>query len=158
MVVLEVGGRSSVISIAKGAQLIFRGAAHLSNNFSINLNSGAEVRIGDNFYSNYNFLLSCSSRVSFGKDCLVGWDVQIIDSDGHKIGTQFGKLEDVPKPIEIGNHSWLCSGAAILKGSFLKEGSIVALNATLSSKIEQDHVLVAGIPAKVIKRNIDWRH
>lgn len=155
---MEAGGYRSIISIAKDAQLIFKGTANLSNNFTMNLNSGAEVSIGENFYSNYNFLLSCSSRVSFGDDCMIGWNVQIIDSDGHKIGVRFSELKESPKPIDIGNHVWICSDTSILKGASLKEGSIVALKATLSSRIEEDHVLVAGIPAKVIKRNIDWEH
>ena len=45
----------------------------------------------------------------------------------------------------------------ILKGSVIEDNSIIGINSLVNSKIERD-CLAVGSPAKIVKRNITWKH
>ncbi len=55
--------------------------------------------------------------------------------------------------IFLGNHTWVAAGAIVLPGTkIIGEGVIIAAGAVLSGEIKEDYVLVAGVPAKIIKQ------
>lgn len=52
---------------------------------------------------------------------------------------------------------WVCSEASILKNAYLPDGSVLAYKSILTKKItDKSGKLFAGIPAKVIKEDINW--
>ncbi|MFT5196686.1 MAG: maltose O-acetyltransferase [Cellvibrionaceae bacterium] len=94
------------------------------------LNLGAEINIGD--------------YVGFGQQVL-------ILTESHEIGTseyRSGKL--IPKPVTIGNGCWIGARSTILPGVTIGDGVIVAAGAVVTKDVKPN-VLVAGIPAKVIR-------
>ena len=58
--------------------------------------------------------------------------------------------------IIIGNHVWIGAHSTILKGSNIKNGSIIAIKSLVSSYFENENIIIGGIPAKELKRNIYW--
>ena len=58
--------------------------------------------------------------------------------------------------VEIGNHCWIAWNCQILKGSKIPNGSIVGGNSFVNKKFEEESCVIAGTPAKVVKRNIGW--
>ena len=44
----------------------------------------------------------------------------------------------------------------ILKGTYISENSIIGINSLVTSNKFPANVIIAGVPAKVIKKNIDW--
>jgi acetyltransferase-like isoleucine patch superfamily enzyme len=50
---------------------------------------------------------------------------------------------------------WIGKNAVILKGIIIGEGSVIAAGAVVTKDVP-DHCLVAGVPAKVIRKNIEW--
>lgn len=56
----------------------------------------------------------------------------------------------------LGDHCWIGYGCTIYKNGGLAKNSILAGSSVLTKKIEEENVAVAGNPAKIVKRNINW--
>jgi|SRR5690554_705164 len=81
-------------------------------------------------------------RAEIGKDCLIG--------QGITIG---GKSKSINVP-RIGNNVYLSAGCRVLGDIHIGDNSIVGANAVVVKDVPPNSI-VAGIPAKIIKTNID---
>lgn len=133
-------------------KLVFRGKALLQSNFHLNI--AGTVTIGDKFSSNTGFTLSCGKSVTFGDDCLLGWNVTVIDGDGHKI-TSNGNITNADRSIDIGRHCWIAANAAILKGVRLADGTVVPYGSVITKSNTEVNTVFNG---RVLKENIEWEH
>jgi acetyltransferase-like isoleucine patch superfamily enzyme len=106
---------------------------------------------GERGFINTNSTLNCFCHIEIGDDCGVGDNVTIADSDHHSIN---GK--NPTAPIIIGNHVWICSNAMICAGVTIGDGSVVAAGAVVVKDVPP-HCLVGGVPAKVLKENVEWK-
>lgn len=146
---------SSYISVENGGKIVFNGMCTVAEGFNLYVNSGT-LKIGKHFYANRNFKVQCEDCIELNRDALIGWNVQIRDTDGHDI-IYDGFLKIQREPISIGSHVWIASDVTILKGSKISDDSIVACNSTVCGlKVEVNECLIAGIPGKVIKRKVKW--
>jgi len=120
----------------------------------------------------YNFRNLPHAGIFIGSDCLIGEYSVIRGQGGVTIGdrvytspfTQILAVSHIfsdpdrpfieqgitAKGITIENDVWIGSGAIILDGVRIGQGSVVAAGAVVTKDIA-DHVVVAGIPAKVVK-------
>ncbi len=140
---------------AKNGGIVFDGNVSIGLANSIRVENGT-LFFGDGFSSNSNCFFSCSEGISFGKNCLLGYNVNIRDADGHRIIIN-EKVSALKKKIVIEDHVWLCSYVDVLKGSYIRENSVVGYKALVSSEFEKGNVIIAGIPAKIIKTDINWQ-
>ncbi len=140
-----------------GGILTFEGTARICAGSSIRIDSG-ELFIGEHFICNKNCFISCSTGISIGHHVLFGWNVNIRDTDGHTI--YINNIErTAAKKVIIGNHVWVASYVDILKGSFIANESVVGYGSCVKSGISgEEHVLLMGNPAKIVKNNIDWKY
>ena len=115
--------------------------------------------IGESFnIESGRFLLGEGSALRIGEDCMFSNRISIFTYDGHAVLDNISQeVINKPSDITIGNHVWLGRNSAVLKGSVISDNSIVAYNAVVNSKIEESNVILAGIPAKIVKRNINWQ-
>jgi hypothetical protein len=61
--------------------------------------------------------------------------------------------------INIGARVWLALNAVILRGANISSGSIVGLNSLIKNKTFPNNCIIAGTPARIIKKDIFWtRH
>jgi acetyltransferase-like isoleucine patch superfamily enzyme len=123
-------GADSYVRVIKNGELI--------------LNSG---------YINEGVQITCASKIVIGERCVIARDVVIRDYDAHTIDVPG---YEIAKPIEIGNHVWIGNRAMILKGVKIGDGAIIAAGAIVTKDIPA-HCIAAGIPAKVIKKDINWK-
>lgn len=117
----------------------------------ISVADNAELSLGSGFLNN-NAKISCFEKITIGKDVKISEEVIIRDSDNHSI------LKDgyqKTKPIHIGNHVWIGLRATILKGVTIGDGAVVAAGSVVTKDVPP-HSLVGGVPAKVIRENINW--
>ncbi len=98
-----------------------------------------------------------NSQVIIGKDFMCSFDVKIWCTDSHSIyDINSKKLLNKGKSIIIEDHVWVCMNSTILKNSLIKANTIIGAHSVVAKKFNENNVIIAGNPAKIIKRNINW--
>lgn len=117
------------------------------------------VHIGKNSDSNgvWIDLLEDNSSVIIGDNCMLSWNIHIFASDSHTIyDVTSKKLLNWGKEIVIGDNVWLAMDCTILKNTFIAKNCIVGASAVVSGKFKEPNCVIAGNPAKIVKRGIAW--
>lgn len=115
---------------------------------------GGKLQIGNNSFINPNSIIFAHCEISIGDNCAISWNCQIMDSDIHSMVVDGTVLPNY-SPIKIGHKVWIGSGCKILKGVTIGDGAVIAAGAIVTTNIPAG-TLAAGVPAKVIKKNIIW--
>ena len=93
-------------------------------------------------------------RIEIGDDIWTGHYVYVTDQNhGYEdldlpIGTQMWRNE----PVVIGSGSWLGHGAVVLPGSNVGRHVVIAAGAVVAGIDVPDFSVVAGVPARVVRR------
>ena len=123
--------------------------------------------------------ITCPEKIKVGRFCCINDGVQIHAGGGITLGdnvtismgaklitrsydtsnwiAQCNKIEPeknhYEKPIVLGDHTWICAGATILPGVTISaKGVVVGSGTVLAHDVTENYVLVAGAPARIIKR------
>lgn len=97
------------------------------------------------------------SQINIGRNCMFAYDIDIRTGDSHSIiDSESGVRINYAKDIRIDDHVWLSSHCRVLKGSTICKNSIVGTNAVVTKAFNEEGVILAGIPARIVKRNISW--
>ncbi|RYD47878.1 MAG: hypothetical protein EOP85_04665 [Verrucomicrobiaceae bacterium] len=121
--------------------------------------SGDKRRLsfGDYTTAEEIYLVALRADVIIGKWCMFSRKIEIRSSDAHSVVERAtGLAINEKEPVYIGDHVWVCAGAHINKGSRIPSDSIVAAMSFVNRAFEEEGVILAGIPAKVVKRGITW--
>lgn len=145
--------KRGLMEIKNEGCVTFEGKAFFG--YGIGLACEGQMVFGDTFYMNVNGSISCHEEVRFGDDVLLGWNVHIIDSDNHTT-YENGTAKSNQGKIQIGNHVWICAFSSILKNTKISDHSVVGYRSYVIDRFEEDHVLIGGSPAKILKTGFDW--
>lgn len=97
------------------------------------------------------------SGVYIDEDCMLAHSVQMRSTDSHSIVDLNGKRLNPAKDIRIGRHCWLGMQSIILKGCVLEPNTVVAAGSVCGGHMERiSNCILAGNPAKVVKRDVNW--
>ncbi len=93
-----------------------------------------------------------------GEDCMFSDDISVFATDCHAIINKDTNdvLNCISDPITIGNHCWVGYKALLTKNCSLERNSVVGGGSVVTKKFTEPNIVVAGNPAKVIKRNVTW--
>lgn len=94
-------------------------------------------------------------EISIGDNCLFSNNIELHTTDYHKIISD-GVNVNLTKNIVIGKHCWIGLQTLILKGTVLPDNVIVGAKSLVNRQIEESNVIIAGNPAKIIKRDVNW--
>ena len=83
-------------------KVMFKGKALLGSGTRLSINHDCFLSFGNNFCITGGSSIICSMNISFGDDCLLSWDILIMDTDFHNIIDVAGSIVNKPKPIKIG--------------------------------------------------------
>lgn len=144
------------IRIDDNSKIIFKGTARFALGSVILIGKQSTIQFGELFNAGKNFFLSCNGKISFDDDILLGWNVSVRDNDGHTIVEQ-GVENEHTKPIKIGKHVWIGSDVLLLKGCEIADNNVVATRACVTKQIRDENCIIGGLPARVIKKHIEWR-
>jgi len=118
----------------------------------IEIVNGGKLTIGQGA-SNVNLTIMCAKEISIGNGVRIGRNISIRDWNGPHVIVDDNYVNHAP--VHIGNRVWLCTGCTIMPGVTIGEGSVIASNALVTKNVPP-RSLVAGVPAKVIKEDIEW--
>lgn len=107
--------------------------------------NGTEIHLRDN-----------NSRVIIGDETIIALETAMFCSDFHAITDRNGKPLNQGREIIIGSHCWIGKWAKILKNVRIADNTIVGAGAFVSKSCEEENVILAGNPAKVVKRDVCW--
>lgn len=115
--------------------------------------SGARIKIGNNVGIS-GAILYCSNEIVVEDNVQIGAGVKVYDTDFHPVNFLARREHKIDlietKAVCICQDVWLGANATILKGVTIGERSIVATGAVVTKDVPND-VIVAGVPAKVVK-------
>jgi len=119
---------------------------------------GGSIGIGDRTTISGHTHLACieGKSIRIGKDCLFSSDIIFRVGDSHSILDMDGKRINPSQDIEVGDHVWISYNTTLTKGSAVARDSIVGTGAIVTRKFTTPNVVIAGVPASVIKTNINW--
>ncbi|MBO0446601.1 acyltransferase [Enterococcus ureilyticus] len=147
--------KESFFIVRNSGTLKIKGKSTFAAGSSIRVEEGV-LEIGANFNANKNCYISVFKKVIIGEQVLLGWNVTLIDNDGHTIDSNQNVGE-----IHISNDCWIAAHSYILKNVSLGSGNVVAARSLVTSSLMKQGTpsrsVIAGHPAKVIKTNIVWR-
>ena len=139
--------------------LVIKGKANIGSGSKICIGENATLFIGDNFSLTGNSEIICQKKISFGNNCLLSWDILIMDTDFHHILNSEEQIINFPKPIIIGNHVWIGCRNTILKGVSIADNIIISANSTITRSITDSNNIIGGHGKSVdiIKSGVNWK-
>ena len=85
------------------------------------------------------------------------WLVKVQRLQGMKVGTEVANSHHVEECLKAGiDFLWIGARTMVLKGAQIPSNSIVGACALVNKEFTEENTVLAGIPAKIIKRNVNW--
>jgi len=113
----------------------------------LEVGKGARLSIGTGTYLNRNCEVIAWQEVTIGRDCQIGWDVLIMDTDQHALPGH--ALNN--RPVHIGHRVWIGARAIVLKGVTIGDGAVVGAGAIVTHDVPAGAV-VTGPHAHLVRR------
>ncbi len=112
---------------------------------------GYNTTVGDNFFLNVNGKLMDSGKITIGNNVFIAPNVCIITEEhAMDVEQRMAGLE-YTHPVTIGDNVWICTGALILPGVTIGEGSIIGAGSVVAKDIPPK-CLAVGNPCRVIRK------
>jgi len=115
---------------------------------------GYNIKVGENFYSNFNLVILDCAPVKIGDNALIGPDVGIYTA-GHPL--HYEKRKDnleFALPITIGNNVWIGGHVVINPGITIGNNVVIGSGSVVTRDIPSN-VVAAGNPCKVLREITD---
>lgn len=118
-----------------------------------------KVDIGDNLISQ-GMVMRCAEnngRIKVGNNCLFSFGVVIMNSDTHPIYDLYTHQRiNQGGEVEIGDRVWCGNNVSISKNVKLNNDVIIGRNSLVTKSFSESNMILAGVSANIIKRNIYW--
>lgn len=170
-----INGKNNVVKIPKNACFTYKiignnnkiVMADTTYNPHANIKIGliapcnnCEIKIGKNLHvGSLEFVTPIQEdgmKIEIGDDCMFSVGTEFVPSDSHAIFDETGHVRNIAKHIKIGNHVWVGANVTICKNTEIADGCIVGTHSVVSGKFTEPNCIIAGNPARVIRKNISW--
>lgn len=109
------------------------------------------VSVGENFYSNYNFVVLAGNTIDIGDNVMFAPDCGLYAA-GHPFDVELRNSGiEYAWPIRIGNNVWIGGGTKIIGGVSIGDNVVIAAGSVVVRDIPSG-VLAGGNPCKVIRK------
>ncbi len=117
-----------------------------------------EIKIGDHtsLCGQAELAVIEGTSIKIGDNCLLSGDLRFRTGDSHSLLDSKGHRINASKSILIGNHVWVGMRVTCLKGVIIQDNSIVAATTTLCKPYLNGNCVIAGVPGRVTKKNVNW--
>lgn len=108
----------------------------------------AKLSIGDNVFINSGVDIRCTNEINIGNNVLIGQNSSISDTNFHLVEPNNVKSN---QSIVISDNVWIAQRCIILPGVHIGKNSVIAAGSVVTMNVP-DNVLVAGAPAKILRK------
>lgn len=161
-IMIETGVVFNKINICfQGSNNLFKIGRNVKIETSIYVHfmgNGNTFLIGQNtFIGSIYVILAESGEVRIGNDCMIASEIDIYQGTSHPIfDKDTEKRINYSKDISIGDSVWIGKRVALMSGFSIGNGSVIGYG-SVSSGDFGDNLIIAGCPAKVIRKDIIWK-
>ncbi len=111
---------------------------------------GYNIRVGNNFYANFNLVILDEAPVTFGDNVFIAPNCGFYTA-GHPIdATERNKGLEYARPITVGDNVWIGAGVSILPGVSIGDNCVIGAGSVVVKDIPSNSGAV-GNPCKVVK-------
>ncbi len=115
---------------------------------------GFNIKVGDNFFANYNFTVLDVAEVTIGDNVFVAPNVSIYTA-GHPIHPKArNSMYEYGISVTIGSDCWLGGNVVICPGVTIGSGTVIGAGSVVTHDIPAN-VVAAGNPCRVIREITD---
>lgn len=168
----DIVGNNNLIEIMQGAQLSDIEIRIRGNNHRLIIRENGYFKGGGVWFEDDHCLIDIgkfttiesahlavtepNKKIVIGDDCMFSKEIEFRTGDSHSIIEKDTKKRiNFAQDIVVGNHVWIGAYSKILKGISIGNNSIIGTNSIVTKSIP-DNCIAAGIPASVLKTNVDW--
>lgn len=148
---------SAMLFLAQNAKLIFNGPCVFDYDYAIRITENGIVRIGTYCRFGNDTKIYCEENIEIGAFSRFPFGTCIMDTNYHyMMDLSSGTVHKQSSPIRIGAYNWIGNTSQIMKGTKTPDWCTVASKSFLNkdyTQSNQENVLIAGHPAKIIKEN-----
>lgn len=167
------GNVVNIVSKLDGLELYLRGnnsyvciekSVHIDNGAICKLFSYSEITIKKKTSIASKFRIDCHScgKLLIDEDCQFSYEIEILIGDGHSIFDVNSKKRknsicppNISNRIVIGKHVWIGYRCIILSNTVISDSSIIGAASLVKGKYP-NNCIVAGNPARIIRRDVSW--
>lgn len=134
-----------------------KSSRNIMNSDILVLDNESAVEIGQNTGLNGGTIITAGGKaVTIGKNVMIADKCELWASDTHSIlDIESGERINKDASITIGNDVWLGIGVRVCKGVVINDGAVIGMGSIVTKDVP-NNTIAAGVPAKVVKRNIKW--
>jgi acetyltransferase-like isoleucine patch superfamily enzyme len=140
------------LMVEADSELVVGGRVTVYAGGDIRVREGGRLTLQGGYF-NDGVQIACHRAITIGRDCAIAREVIIRDTDAHQLA---GGEHPESAEIRIGDRVWIGTRAIILKGVTIGDGAVIAAGAVVTKDIPP-RSLAAGVPARVIRENVEWR-
>lgn len=130
----------------------------IGENFLINqpfrCDFGSNIKIGNNFFSNFNLTILDEATVTIGDNCFIGPNVSIYTAIHPIDPIKRNQQRQTAQPVTIGNNVWICGSVTIIPGVTIGNNVTIGAGSVVTRNIPDDCVALGNpcVPIKYIKK------
>ncbi|MFD1670914.1 sugar O-acetyltransferase [Agrilactobacillus yilanensis] len=124
---------------------------NLSVQANFNCDYGKNIHVGQNFLSNYNLTILDMAPVKIGNNVMIGPNCGIYTVNHPMNPAGRRQYLAQAQPVTIGNDVWFGGSVTVLPGVTIGNNVVIAAGAVVTKDVP-DNTLVAGVPAKAIRK------
>lgn len=147
---IYIHGSNNTISIGKWSTLIQAELGVSDDNGGIRI--GERTRI----LGKTELAAIEGTSIRIGEGCLFSSDIHFRTGDSHSLLDMQGRRINASEDIVIGDHVWVGTKVTCLKGASVPDHSVIGACALVTGKFTEPNCVLAGVPAKVVKKDVDW--
>lgn len=112
---------------------------------------GNNIHLGKNVFINSHCYLMDGANITIGNDVFIGPYCGFYTANHPLQYMPRNKGLEKALPITIGDNCWFGANVSVMPGVTIKSGCVVAAGAVITKDMPENS-LIAGVPAKVIKK------
>lgn len=140
---LRAAVKKAAYKLFFGKHIHFGKGTTFRKGFSLYIEQGANIRLGENCFFNNFCSLNALDSVVIGDRCIFGEGVKIYDHN-HKFQDKEIPIKEQgfsKKPVKIGHDCWICSNVTILQGVTIGDHCIIGAGCLIYKDIPSNTVV-----------------